>query len=348
MAEIEKLVAAAGDPTVTELMINEDGACYVERQGRLERLAQIMPQEASAFLKAMVAEDGFGPDRPYADLVAHDGSRVHVLAPPVVKSLVITIRKKPARRSSLEELCGLDALTENCARFLLYCVQQRKNMLIVGGTSSGKTTLLGALCDYFEEEDRILVLEDTPELALAKPHVNYLRTRVRDPHGRKDVTLRELLANTLRMRPDRIVVGEVRGAEAADMLEAMNVGQDGVMATLHASSAREALTRLESLVLSGTHDMPLRAVRGNISTAIDVIVFVSRLADGSRRVLQVSEITGMEIETVTMSELFKLETRKSPEGLSQRLVATGQVPKFYDDLRRQGYEPPVEYFREGV
>lgn len=344
MAEIEKLVAAAADPSISELMINEDGGAYVERKGALERIATVSPQDAAAFLKGIVAENGFGPDRPYADLVAHDGSRVHVLAPPIVKNLTITVRKRPARRPTLEELCGYGALTENCARFLLYAVEQRKNILIVGGASSGKTTLLDSLCQYFDDADRVLVLEDTPELSIRKPHVNYLRTLPRGAKGGASVSLRDLVVNTLRMRPDRVVIGEVRGPEAADMLEAMNVGQEGVMATLHASSCREALLRMETLVLMGTHDIPLRAVRSNITTAVDLVVFLARLADGRRRVMQVAEVTGLEVENVTMIDLFRVESRKSPQGASFELRSTGAVPKFYDSLRALGHEPPIEYF----
>ncbi len=348
MPEIEKLVAAFEDPAVVELMINDDGSVYVEKGGpRLQLLdARVGPQDALAFVRGVVgAAEEFGPLRPYADLSATDGSRVHVLAPPLAKGLTVTVRKRPGRRPGLGQLAQANALSKGCAGFLDYCVRQKMNLLIVGGTSSGKTTLLSALCGRLGPDERILVLEDTPELTLPQSHVLYLRTRLRDAAGLPDVTLRELMINVLRMRPDRVIVGETRGPEAADMLQAMNVGQDGMMTTLHANSAREAVARLETLVLQAGMDMPLKAVRQNIVSAVDFIVFMARLADGSRRVVQVSEITGLEVETVSMADLFTMDLRRGPGGLEARLRPTGAMPRFYDRLRRQGVEPPLEFFR---
>ncbi|MDX6768718.1 MAG: ATPase, T2SS/T4P/T4SS family [Elusimicrobiota bacterium] len=347
MPDIEKLVAAFEDPAVIEVMINDDGSVYVE-DGRGVRRLDAAPASAdvAAFVNGVVgAQESFGPDRPFADLTATDGSRVHVIAPPVARALAVTIRKRPARRPTLDELAAGGALSDGCADFLDYCVQQRLNLLIAGGTGSGKTTLLAALAAQVDPAERILVLEDTPELALSQPHVMYLRTRLRDAAGRPDVTLRDLVLNTLRMRPDRVIIGETRGPEAADMLAAMNVGQDGMLTTLHASSAREALQRLETLVLQAGSDMPLKAVRSNIVTAIDFVVFLARLSDGTRRVVQVSEVTGLEVDTISLSDLFVLDLRKSPSGLSATLRATGAVPRFYDRLRKQGIEPPMDFFK---
>ena len=348
MPEIEKLVAAFEDPSVVELMINDDGSVYVERPGaKLERLdARPAGQDVLAFVRGVVgASEDFGPKRPYADLSATDGSRVHVMAQPLVRGLTVTVRKRPGRRPALEELVSAQTLTQGCADFLDYCVQQKMNILVAGGTSSGKTTLLNALCSKVATQERILVLEDTPELSLPQPHVLCLRTRLRDAAGLPDVTLRELVANVLRMRPDRVIVGETRGCEAADMLQAMNVGQDGLMTTLHANSAREAIARLETLTLQAGTDMPLKAVRSNIVSALDFVVFMARLADGTRRVVQVSEVTGIEIETVSMADLFNLDIRRGAGGLEARLRATGTMPRFYDRLRRQGAEPPLGFFR---
>ncbi|MFI5345041.1 MAG: CpaF family protein [Elusimicrobiota bacterium] len=347
MPEIEKLTAVFSDSGVVELMINDDGAVYVERaSARLEQV-QIHPtaQEVLAFVRGIVdAPEEFGPKRPYADLIATDGSRVHVIAPPLVKGLTVTVRKRPNVRPTLERLAEIGTLSAGCAGFLDYCVQQKMNILVVGGTSSGKTTLLAALAERVDPAQRILVLEDTPELVLAQPHTIYMRTRLRDSIGLPDVTLRELVLNVLRMRPDRVIVGETRGPEAADMLQAMNVGQDGMMTTLHANSAREAIARLETLVLQSGLDMPLRAVRQNIVSALDFIVFTARLADGSRHVVQVSEVTGMDQEIVTMADLFQLELRRGPGGLDAKLRATGAIPRFYERLRRQGVEPPLQFF----
>jgi pilus assembly protein CpaF len=348
MPEIDKLAEVFKHPGVVELMLNPDGTVYVEREdGKLERL-DIHPtaDDALSFVRVIVGSpEEFGPRRTYADLSALDGSRVHVIAPPLARGLTVNVRRRPARRPTLEELVGIGALSEGCATFLDYCVAQKMNVLVVGGTSSGKTTLLSALCARIPAEERILVLEDTPELALPQPHVLYLRTRLRDAAGSPDVTLRELVINTLRMRPDRVIVGETRGPEAADMLQAMNVGQDGLMTTLHANSPREAIARLETLVLQAGIDMPLKAIKQNVVSAVDFIVELARLADGSRRVVQVSEITGMEVDTVSMADLFKLDLRRGAGGLEGRLEPTGTVPRFFDRLRKQGEEPPLELFR---
>jgi pilus assembly protein CpaF len=345
--EIEKLIAVFEDPGVVELMVNDDGAVYVERAGaRLEQVeAQPTPQDILAFVRGVVGSpEEFGPKRPYADLTATDGSRVHVIAPPLVKGLTVTVRKRPNRRPTLQQLVEGGTLSAGCAGFLDYCVQQKMNVMIVGGTSSGKTTLLAALAGRIDAAQRILVLEDTPELALTQPHTIYMRTRLRDSAGLPDVSLRELVVNVLRMRPDRVIVGETRGPEAADMLQAMNVGQDGLMTTLHANSAREAIARLETLVLQSGLDMPLRAVRQNIVSAVDFIVFMARLADGSRHVVQVSEVTGMEQEIVTMADLFQLDLRRGPGGLEAKLRPVGARPRFYERLRRQGEDAPPDFF----
>ncbi|MDD5656252.1 MAG: ATPase, T2SS/T4P/T4SS family [Elusimicrobia bacterium] len=345
------LLAAFADPEVVELLINDDGSVLLEKAGGAGLLLQNYRAGAAdieAFLKAILGRgEAFGPARPYADLSALDGSRVHVIAPPLVRGgLCVSIRKRPARRPGLEDLVRGGSLSLGCAAFLQFAVAHSRNILVIGGTSSGKTTLLNALAALIPAAQRVIVLEDTPELALPQPHVMYLRTRLRDAGGLADVTLRELVVNTLRMRPDRIIVGEVRGVEAFDMLQAMNVGHDGVMCTLHANSAREGLQRLETLVLSRGLDLPLRAARSNISMAVDLVVSMSRLADGSRRVIQVTELTGMETDTITLSDLFLAESRKTARGMGFALRPTGAMPRFYDQLRRQGLKTPVEFFQD--
>ncbi len=345
---VQKLLASLSDPQVIELMINDDGQSYVEVAGEGMRPAlKLEAGEAHEFLRAVAGDavEASLVKRPYADLLSQDGSRLHVLAAPIVKSLAITIRKKPTRRPALQDLVDNETLTEGCAGLLAYAVENRKNILVAGGTSSGKTTLLNALAALLPNEERILVLEDTPELTLPQPHVMYLRTRHADPNGWADVSLRELVLNTLRMRPDRILVGEVRSSEAWDLLQAMNVGQEGILSTLHASSCREALQRLETLVLMAGSDMPLRALRSNIATALDLVVFMARLADGSRRVMQVAEVTGIEVDNITLADLFKTESRKSPQGATFLLKPTGAMPRFYDGLRQAGLEPPLEFFK---
>jgi len=347
---VQNLLAAFTDPEVVDILVNDDGSVFLEKAGaQLERQSfQAAAADIETFLREILGRpESFGPARPYADLSAQDGSRVHVIAPPLVRGgLCVTIRKRPRRRPHLGELVREGTLTLGCSAFLKFAVQHSKNILIIGGTSSGKTTLLNALASLMPNDERIIVLEDTPELSLPQPHVMYLRNRVRDAGGLPDVTLRELIINTLRMRPDRIIVGEVRGVEAADMLQAMNVGHEGVMCTLHANSTREGLQRLECLVLSSGIDMPLRAVRSTIVLAIDLVVILARLADGTRRVTQVTEITGMEVDNITLSDLFLMDARKTAGGMGFTLRPTGAMPRFYDQLRKQGMETPLEFFQE--
>jgi pilus assembly protein CpaF len=348
----QSLLNAYSDPDVIEVVVNDDGSVFLEKAGtHLEKQPfQVDGGDIELFLKTVLGRvESFGPARPYADLSATDGSRVHVIAPPLVRGgLCVTIRKRPTRRPHLGEIARSGAITLGCASFLKFAVKHHRNILIIGGTSSGKTTLLNALGALIPNEERVIVLEDTPEMTLPQPHVMYLRTRGRDAAGLPDVTLRDLVTNTLRMRPDRIIVGEVRGAEAMDMLQAMNVGHEGVMCTLHANSAREGLQRLEALVLSSGVELPLHAVRSTITLAIDLVVIMSRLADGTRRVTQVTEITGMELDNITLSDLFLIDARKTADGMGFTLRPTGSMPRFYDQLRKQGEDPPLEFFQEAA
>lgn len=350
--DVEKLIAAFREPDIVELIVNADGAVYAERaRGALEPLPfKAANEDVLAFVNALTGDsEKFGPQRPYADLSAQDGSRIHVIGPPLIRGgHCVTIRKRPEARMNLSAMVQKGTLTPGCADFLKYCIEHRKNIVFVGGTSSGKTSMLCALASLIPPKERILVLEDTPEISLPQPHTLYMRTRMRDAGGLPDVTLRDLLVNTLRMRPDRILVGEVRGPEAADLLEAMNVGKEGVLCTMHANSAREALQRLETLVLLSGNSLPLKAVRTNITLALDIIVFLARFADGVRRVAQVAEVTGMEGEMITLSDLFAADTRKAGRTLTVELRATGGVPKFYDQLRRQGEEPPMDFFKKDL
>ena len=347
---VHSLLQSYADPQVIEVVVNDDGSVFLERSGaHLEKQPfRVGPADIDLFLKTILGRiESFGPSRPYADLSARDGSRVHVISPPLVRGgLCVTSRKRPSRRPHLGELTRGGAITLGCAAFLKFAAKHHRNILIIGGASSGKTTLLNALASLIPNEERVIVLEDTPELMLPQPHAMYLRTRVRDAAGLPDITLRDLLINTLRMRPDRIIVGEVRSVEALDMLQAMNVGHEGVMCTLHANSAREGLQRLETLVLSSGLDLPLRAVRSTIGLAIDLMVVMSRLADGSRRVTQVTEVTGMELDNITLSDLFLMDARKTAGGMGFALRPTGSMPRFYDRLRQQGEETPLEFFQE--
>ncbi|MBI5208636.1 MAG: CpaF family protein [Elusimicrobia bacterium] len=347
--EAEQVLAVYQDPETIELMVIEDGSVYIERSGsELEELPFKVPLPAlGEFLLHLVGPaERFGPERPYADLSAKDGSRVHVVVSPLTRTgACLTIRKRPNLRPPLEELVSNGSIPGRCADFLAYATERKQNFLIVGGTSSGKTTLLNALASLSEEKARILVIEDTPEIVLPQKHVIYLKTRNRDPKGNPDVTIRDLVVNSLRMRPDRIIVGECRGAEAFDMLSAMNTGHDGVMATIHSNSSREALSRLETLCLMSGVDFPLKALRQNIAQALDLIIVMARLPSGVRSIVQVSEVTGMEQDVITLADLFKMETRRTPGGVETTLRATGTMPKFFDQLRNQGVEPPLDFIK---
>jgi pilus assembly protein CpaF len=346
---LEQLAVLFHDPHVIEVMINEDGSVYAEKVGgALERQAwSLSGADLDAFLKSLGPQaDGIGPARPYADMAAVDGSRVHVIAPPLTRrGTCVTVRKRPARRPSLDEMVSGGSLSPGCAGFLRYAVSCRKNILIAGGASSGKTTLLNALASLAPASQRFLVLEDVPELVLPQPHVVYLKTRLRDPKGLPDVGLRELVLNALRMRPDRLILGECRGLEAWDMLQAMNVGHEGVLSTLHANAAREALQRLETLVLTAGFDIPLRAVRAQIASALDIIVFTARFEDGSRKILQVAELTGIELDNYTLAELFAVQERKAGTNAPAQLKPTGTLPRFYELIRLRGGSPPIEFFQ---
>lgn len=340
MGDVNGLLAAFRDPAISEIIVNDDGSVYIEKGGRLEAIGvKAEPEDAKAFLSFMVGDgETVGHSKPYADLTAQDGSRVHVIGPPLVRGagLALTIRKRPEKRPSLAEITKGGTLPVGCASFLKYCVEQRCNILVIGGTSSGKTTLLNGLAGCFDPKDRVIVLEDSPEVALALPHVMYLKTRL------PDVALRDLLVNTLRMRPDRMIVGEVRSIEAAALLESMNIGLEGTICTMHANSPREALNRLETLVMTAGREMPLKAVRSTIAMALDLIVFMARLPDGSRKVCQITEVTGMEVDNITTADLFMLDSRqRSPE-----IKPTGTMPRFYDLLRKQGIEPPLDFFQQ--
>ncbi len=348
--ETEKLKAAYLDPNTTELMIIENGSAYVETPGaKLHQLpGKISLQTLGEFLQFLVGpNERFGPERPYGDLSATDGSRVHVIVPPLTRiGPCLTVRKRPTQRPSLQEIVDSGSLPPACAEFLAFAALHNSNFLIVGGTSSGKTTLLNAMASLVGPEDRFLVLEDTPELVLPQPHAIYLRTRLRDPRGNPDVTLRDLLMNALRMRPDRILIGEVRGPEAFDLLSAMNVGTDGVLATIHANSAREALTRLEVLTLTAGVDLPLKALRANMVQALDLIVVMARLRDGSRRVIQVTEVTGLEQDIITLSDLFKIDLGHAEAGENSLLKPTGSLPRLYEGLRAAGVACPLDWFKK--
>jgi pilus assembly protein CpaF len=330
---ISVLAPLLADDSITEIMVNGPDEVFVERGGALEeaavRFASI--EALREAIVAIAAEVGRSIDarRPLLDARLRDGSRVNAVLPPLaVRGPYLTIRRFPSRRLSAEHLVANGTLGASMLAFLQAAVVGRISMLVSGGTGSGKTTLLAALCGFLPAKERVVTIEDAAELRLPLRHVLPLETRPADASGEGEITIRDLVRNALRMRPDRIVVGEVRGPEALDMLLAMNTGHEGSLSTIHANSPREALHRLETLVLFAGTDLPQRAIREQIVGAIPLIVHVARVADGRRCVTAISELTGLESGQFTMGEIFAADPRSG----SNTPQATGYVPRIRDRL----------------
>ncbi|MGZ8606361.1 MAG: CpaF family protein [Actinomycetota bacterium] len=340
------------DPHVTEVMVNGPDDVYVEREGRIERMAdRLFEGEEAVFhlIERIVAPLGLRVDgsSPWVDARLPDGSRVHAIVPPLsLCGPVLTVRRFSAVPFGPEELMAAGTLGPRMLAFLSACVDGRTNVVVSGGTSSGKTTLLGVLSSFVPDGERIVTIEDAAELRLAKPHVIGLEARPANVEGEGEVTVRDLVRNALRMRPDRIVVGEVRGGEALDMLQAMNTGHDGSLSTAHANSARHLLWRLETMALMSDVDLPAAHVRAQVASAIDVVVHMARLRDGRRVVYQIASVDGLGDDgDPVVTELFSFRPRLGPDGT---FVATGAVPAFARDLRDRGQGPPAEWFAAGA
>ena len=342
------------DPTVNDILVNTARFVYVERAGVLERVQAGFQDDTHLMrvIDRIVSRIGRRVDEssPMVDARLPDGSRVNAIIPPLaVDGPLLSIRRFPAERLKAEDLVTLRALTRPMLEFLTHCVKARLNALISGGTGAGKTTLLNILSGFISERERIVTIEDAAELQLHQEHVARLETRPPNVEGKGAIRQRQLVINALRMRPDRIVVGEVRGEEALDMLQAMNTGHDGSLTTVHANTPRDALSRIETMIATGAINLPERAMRQQISSAIQIVVQQTRLSDGSRKVTSVSEITGMEGDIITMQEIFLFEK----VGVTQdgkvigRFRATGVRPKCCDRLRASGIHLPADMF-EGV
>jgi len=343
---IERFLA---DPTVTEVMVNGGNAIYIERAGKLHRTNERFGSDARLrqVIDKIVSAVGRRIDEssPMVDARLSDGSRVNAVVPPLaIDGPVLTIRKFAKQRLTVDDLVGFGTISPEATEFLSACVQGRLNILISGGTGTGKTTMLNVLSSLIPEDERIVTIEDAAELQLDQDHVIRLESRPVNLEGRGDITIRDLVRNALRMRPDRIIVGETRGAEALDMLQAMNTGHDGSLSTVHANSPRDALSRLETMTLMAGLELPLRAVRDQIASALDVVVHLSRLRDGSRRVTQISEVVGTEGEIVSISDLFAFDFAAGldEDGRHQgALLPTGLRPGFAEHLRDVGIELPA-------
>jgi len=331
------------DPTVADILVNTHKQVYVERFGKLELTRTVFKDDAHLLhvIDRIVSDIGRRVDEssPMVDARLADGSRVNAIIPPLaLDGPILSIRKFGVKDLTIDDLLRFETLTPQMAEALKGIVKTRLNVLISGGTGSGKTTLLNALSRFIPSSERIVTIEDAAELKLQQPHVVRLETRPPNLEGMGAIVQRDLVRNSLRMRPDRIVVGEVRGAEALDMLQAMNTGHDGSLTTLHANSPRDALRRLETMILMAGVNLPGRAMREQISSAINVLVHIARLSDGSRKVVKVAEITGMEGDVVTLQDIFIFEqTGVRDDGkVIGRLRATGIRPKFVERLEVSG------------
>ncbi len=338
-----------GDPEVTDILVNGPNTVYVERAGRLELTAYKFRDDNHVLevARRIAASVGRRVDEanPMVDARLKDGSRVNVIAPPLsVYGTIISIRKFSKDAIGLDELCAGRAFSPAMNRFLKIAARCRLNILVSGGTGSGKTTLLNALSGLIDENERIVTIEDAAEIALQRPHVVSLETRQRNSEGSGEVSQRDLLRNSLRMRPDRIIIGEVRGAEVYDMLQAMNTGHDGSMSTIHANSARDALLRLENLMLSSLANYQSRGVRQQIASALDLVIHVERGPDGRRFIRNISEIVALEGDVITSQTLF--DYRGAGEGGGQATGAgfhyTGARPHFEEKVAKFGLLPELQ------
>ncbi len=343
------------DPGINDILVNTHSNVFVERAGVLERVSASFQddQHLLRVIDRIVSRIGRRIDEssPMVDARLADGSRVNAIIPPLaVDGPLLSIRRFPAERLKADKLVALRSLTQPMLDFLAHCVRGRLNCLVSGGTGAGKTTLLNVLSGFISERERIVTIEDAAELQLHQEHVARLETRPANIEGKGAIRQRHLVINSLRMRPDRIVVGEVRGEEALDMLQAMNTGHDGSLTTVHANSPRDALTRIETMVAMGATNLPERAIRNQIASALQIVVQQTRLSDGSRRVTSVSEITGMEGDVITMQEIFLFEKLGvSQEGkVIGRFRATGVRPKCGERLRAAGIHLPADMFEGAV
>ena len=350
LGPLEELLA---DDSITEIMINRFDEIFLERKGRLELHHTTFTSDRAVLgvIERIVAPLGRRIDEssPMVDARLKDGSRVNAIIPPLaLKGPAVTIRKFSKRALTAQDLVSYGSVSEEMAAFMEICVLHRRSMIISGGTGSGKTTLLNVLSNFIPDNERIITIEDAAELKLNQSNLVALEAKPANAEGRGQVAIRDLVKNALRMRPDRIVVGECRGGEALDMLQAMNTGHEGSLTTLHANNARDALARLETLILMAGMDLPLTAIREQISSAVDIIIQQARLADGQRVVTGIVEITGMESGKIQLQEIFKFEqTGRNAEGRIQgRFTGCDATPSFYESLREAGMALDISIFNK--
>ena len=350
LGPLEELLA---DESVTEIMVNGPEKVYIERGGKLVLSDCQFSDDASvmAVIERIVAPLGRRIDesQPYVDARLADGSRVNaIIAPLALSGPTITIRKFAKKALTPEDFVRFGTWTPDAAKFMELCVRLRKNIIVAGGTGSGKTTLLNLLSGYIPENERIVTVEDAAELRLQQPHVVRLEARPPNIEGKGAVTIRDLVKNCLRMRPDRIIVGECRGGEALDMLQAMNTGHDGSLTTVHANSPRDVISRLETMVLMSGMELPSRAIREQIQSAVDIIIHESRMSDGSRKVTAITEVTGMEGNQIVMQDIFAFnQTGIDANGkIVGRMKPTGAIPTWIDQVKARGIEVDMKMFAD--
>ncbi len=341
------------DDTITEIMVNGPKNIYIERKGKLHRVPVTFEsnEHLMRIIDRIVAPLGRRIDEssPYVDARLQDGSRVNAVIPPIsLIGPVLTIRKFSKNPITVDQMIQFGSLTNESVQFLKACVEARLNIVISGGTGSGKTTLLNVLSSFIPSDERILTIENAAELQLRQEHVVTLESRPPNIEGRGEITIRDLVINALRMRPERIIVGECRGGETLDMLQAMNTGHDGSMTTAHANSPRDAISRIETMCLMAGMDLPVRAIREQIAGAVDVICQQERMRDGTRKVTTISEVSGMEGDVITMTDIFIFEqTGMDNSRIVGRLRPTGLRPKFMDKIEAAGIHLPPSIFGIG-
>jgi pilus assembly protein CpaF len=343
------------DPQISEVMVNGPQSVYVEKKGKVTKTDVTFDNDEHVLkiIEKIILPLGrrIDADNPTVDARLPDGSRVNaVIGPVAIDGPSITIRKFRKERFTVDDLIAFGSITQSMADFLRACVASRLSVVVSGGTGSGKTTLLNVLSGFIPEDERIVTIEDAAELQLQQDHVVRMETKNRNTDGAGEVTVRDLVRNSLRMRPDRIVVGECRGGEALDMLQAMNTGHDGSLTTVHSNSPRDAISRLEILVMMAGMDLPVKVIRQQIASAVDVIVQQSRMKDGSRKVTAITEVVGMEGDTVVLTDIFKYEqTGLSPEGVIEGgTKATGMRPLFNARLEAAGFKMRPETYGASI
>jgi pilus assembly protein CpaF len=348
LGPLEPLLA---DPTISDILVNGPDTIYIERRGKLELTNAQFSNHAHLLntIDRIVSAVGRRIDEssPMVDARLADGSRVNAIIPPLaIDGATLSIRRFGVDLLSMNNLIELHTLTAEVAQVLQAIVKARLNIIVSGGTGSGKTTMLNILSGYIPEDERIVTIEDSAELQLRQPHVVRLETRPPNIEGKGEVTSRDLVRNSLRMRPERIIIGEVRGGEALDMLQAMNTGHDGSITTIHANAPRDALSRIENMVSMAGVNFPINALRSQISSAINIVLQIARLEDGQRKLVSVQEINGMEGDIITMSEMFTFQREGMDENgmVIGKLKATGIIPAFHKNLAHRGIDLPIEVF----